>query len=77
MADNDTRTAESIAERFDFHPAPPGRQKTHQRVREGCKELARFLAANVPAGRERSLAFTKLEECMMWANKGIAQGGDK
>ena len=23
--------------------------------------------------RERSLAMTKLEECVMWANKGIAQ----
>lgn len=77
MAHNDTRTAESIAERFDVHPASPERQKTHQRVREACKALAEFIAANVPAGRERSLAFTKLEETMMWANKGVAQGGGK
>lgn len=26
----------------------------------------------VPQGRMRSLALTKLEECLMWANKGIA-----
>lgn len=77
MADNDARTAESIAARFDFHPASPERQRKHQRVREGCKVLAEFLTKNVPAGRERSLAFTKLEEVMFWANAGIARDGGK
>ena len=28
---------------------------------------------NVPDGREKSLAMTKLEECCMWANAGIAR----
>ncbi|MBM4525191.1 hypothetical protein GS462_11290 [Rhodococcus hoagii] len=77
MAHTDARTTESIAARFDVHPASPEQQRQHQRVREACKALAGFLADNVPAGRERSLAFTKLEETMMWANKGVAQGGGK
>jgi hypothetical protein len=32
-----------------------------------------MLLSLVPAGRELSLALTKLEEAMMWANDGIAR----
>lgn len=30
----------------------------------------------VPDSRERSLAFTKLEEAIMWANKGLSRHGE-
>lgn len=29
------------------------------------------LINNFPPGRERALALTKLEECVMWATKGL------
>lgn len=34
-------------------------------------ELLEDLIEQAPNGREKSLAFTKLEECVMWAVKGI------
>lgn len=36
-------------------------------------ELAVVIKDNCPESRERSLAFTKLEECVMWANAAIAR----
>lgn len=41
-------------------------------IREYCRELEDTIYAQVPDGREKSLALTKLEEVCMWANKGIA-----
>ena len=41
-----------------------------QEVRESCKALYETLK-KLPDCREKSLAITKLEECSMWANKGI------
>lgn len=40
-------------------------------IRNLCKILRNELEATMPECRERSLAITKLEECSMWANKGI------
>ena len=45
----------------------------HSNVRFACREAAKLFLATVPAGREQSLAITKLEEAMMWANAGIAR----
>lgn len=46
--------------------------------REALNDLQHYWLAteeailrNVPEGRERSLAITKLQECRMWANAGI------
>jgi hypothetical protein len=35
--------------------------------------MALEILCNVPPSRERSLALTKLEECIMHANAGIAR----
>lgn len=40
-------------------------------VRAVGKHLAETIGNNVAGGRERSLAFTHLEETVMWAVKGI------
>jgi hypothetical protein len=65
---------EDLDNRFDFHPAPNvEKQNEHASIRQACKRLAYELNSAVPEGREKSLAVTKLEECMMWANAGIAR----
>lgn len=65
---------EDIDNRFTFHPADTiERADSHQAVREACKDLAILLNHAVPDGREKSLAVTKIEEAMMWANAGIAR----
>ena len=38
-----------------------------------AQSLLDFIDEKVPAGREKSLAVTKLEESIMWAVKGLTQ----
>lgn len=60
--------------RFDYHPpSNPGVRQAHENVRFGCKNLANYLNGHLPEGREKSLAITKLEEVMFWANAAIAR----
>ena len=44
-------------------------------IRSKARALAHFIDKSVPDSREKSLAMTKLEECVMWANAGIARNG--
>lgn len=63
-----------LAHRFKFHPPDSqGKADAHAMVRAECQRLAEFVETVVPAGRECSLAITKIEECMMWSNAGLAR----
>ncbi|AHY26917.1 hypothetical protein SEA_NAIRB_1 [Mycobacterium phage Nairb] len=70
-------TPTSIADidnRFDFHQATTIEKKNdHASVRMAVKQLALQLDEELPPGREKSLAVTKLEEAMFWANAAIAR----
>ena len=44
-------------------------------VRYFAINLDTAISDNAPDSREKSLALTKLEECVMWANKAIALFG--
>jgi hypothetical protein len=60
---------------FDYHAPKEGQPKMYEAVRATLKEAAEFLDAVCPDSREKSLAFTKLEEAMFWANASIARTG--
>ncbi|MFM9430062.1 hypothetical protein [Arthrobacter sp. MP_2.3] len=62
-----------IEKRFTFHAADESKTASHQLVRDQVKGLAHYWDGNLPAGREKSLAITKLEEAMFWANASIAR----
>lgn len=65
-----------LGHRFDYHP--PQDEDTvgaHEAVRDGCSALAADFNGRLPECREKSLAITKLEEAMMWANAAIARSG--
>lgn len=63
---------QKIEQSFTYH-APKGDQPgRYLTLRNAAKELALMINESVPEGREKSLAITKLEEAIMWANKGIA-----
>lgn len=40
-------------------------------IKNRAEELLQFLLNNTQKSREQSLAITKLEECVMWAVKGV------
>lgn len=68
-------TTDQLRHRFRFHPATSqDRQDRHQRVRDACLNASEELVkATGAASREQSLAITKLEEAMFWANAAIAR----
>lgn len=62
-----------IENAFTYHAPKEGQPEKYQAIREKAKELAYLIKKLVPDSREQSLAMTKLEECSMWANAGIAR----
>ena len=58
---------------FTYHAPKEGQPAKYQAIREKAKELAYLVDGLVPESREQSPAITKLEECVMWANAGIAR----
>ncbi|HVI77812.1 MAG TPA: hypothetical protein VM715_06545 [Candidatus Acidoferrum sp.] len=71
-------THEQLAHRFAYHPpATDEKRKCHEHVREVCLIAAEeIVTLTGPSTREQSLAITKLEEAMFWANAAIARGDD-
>ena len=62
-----------LPRRFGYHAPDAERGRRHAEMRNHLLEVALTIDANVPDGREKSLAITHLEEAMFWANAGIAR----
>ncbi|MDM2104332.1 Uncharacterised protein [Mycobacteroides abscessus subsp. massiliense] len=77
MTYHDPNSSADIEHRFAFHAATTEEKRAeHGSVRAACKELAHKFDRDLPPGREKSLALTKLEEAMFWANAAIARNRD-
>jgi hypothetical protein len=64
---------QAIRDRFTYH-APKGDQaERYGAIRDAGGELARLIAAKCPDSRELSVALTKLDEVVFWANAAIAR----
>ena len=70
-------TPEEIENRFKYHAPDSDRVVLHTKIRTDCWALATELNELLPDGREKSIAITKLEEVMFWANASIARQGMK
>jgi len=67
-----------IRHRFAYHPPRDEAVKTlHEYVRTLLGDAAQVIDSIVPAGREKSLSITRLEESMMWANAAIARSKEE
>lgn len=64
---------EELNNRFTYHPPKEGQPEQYQELRECGKTLASLINVLVPDSREQSLALTKVEEAIFWANAGIAR----
>lgn len=65
---------DDLNNRFSYHaPSTEDVADTHEDIRQECQNLATFIVLYTPESREQSLAVTKLEEVMYWANAAIAR----
>ena len=63
-----------IETRFTYHePKGDWQMRRYEEIRKRAREFALYLSASCPECRELSLAITKLEEVVMWANAAIAR----
>lgn len=78
----DKRTNDQMASAFTYHPpdaraVPAGGRAPqvdrYNYLRDTAGRLGNDVARLCPPSRERSLALTKLEEAVMWANAAIAR----
>lgn len=65
-----------IERNFTYHPPNDEQREIYQEIRDRAKYLALLLNDICPDSREKSLALTKLEESVFWANASIARNGD-
>lgn len=67
-------TAEELERRFKYHAPNDATRDLHQDVRVTVIGFARFLDQTLPGdSREKSLAFTALEESQFWAHAHLAR----
>jgi hypothetical protein len=62
-----------IENNFKYHAPKNDQSQRYVEIREKAKELAYLINGLAPDSREMSLALTKLEESVMWANAAIAR----
>lgn len=65
-------TSTQIENTFSYHKPFGTQADRYFAIRENAKKLAYALGAMCPPSREKSLAFTHLQEAVMWANASIA-----
>lgn len=58
---------------FTYHASSPEQAEKYTKLRAHAKVVAGQMLEMCPQSRERSLALTKLEESIMWANASIAR----
>lgn len=62
-----------IEKNFTYHPPKDDQTARYISIRSAAHDFALLINQFCPDSREKSLAFTKLEECVMWANAAIAR----
>ncbi len=65
--------ANDLKKRFTYHPPIADQTQRYEDIRRNAYSLAGLIDALCPESREKSLALTKLDETVMWANASIAR----
>lgn len=64
---------EDLENRFTYHPPKGDQAARYEHFRKLGLELALQIGVECPDSREKSIALTKLDEVVMWANAAIAR----
>lgn len=64
---------DELTKRFTYHPPKNNQPERYVGLRGAAKGLAELIVELTPKSREQSLALTKLEEAIFWANASIAR----
>lgn len=62
-----------LENRFTYHSPSSDQVLVYEEIRNQAKWYATYLNSVLPDSREKSLAFTALEETVFWANASIAR----
>ena len=73
LISEEERVHEDLKNRFTYHAPKEGQPEMYEAIRGEGFGLACTLTALCPKSRELSLALTKLEEVVFWANASIAR----
>jgi hypothetical protein len=65
--------ADDLENRFTWHPPKGDQAVRYERIRSDARQFAAMINDLVPDSREKSLAITRLEEAVMWANAAIGR----
>jgi hypothetical protein len=65
--------AKRLERDFTYHPPKETQPMRYEEIRSLAKEFAEIILLDCPRSRETSLALTKLEEAVFWANASIAR----
>lgn len=65
---------QTIDRNFTHHPPAGNQAERYGDIRNRAGELAQLVSVLAPPSRELSLAVTKIEEAVFWANAAIARG---
>ena len=67
------KNRKDLVARFTRHDTPEQGLADMDTIRQVAFGLAEFIQETMPSCRESSLAVTRLEEAVFWANAGIAR----
>jgi hypothetical protein len=65
--------AAELETRFTYHPPTADQPEKYTTLRDHAHTIAKLIVVLTPESREQSLALTKLEESVFWANAAIAR----
>lgn len=69
----DDKMRERIERDFSYHPPTDDHLSRYTGIRAHARALALCIAESTPASREQSVALTKLDEVVMFADAAIAR----
>lgn len=62
---------------YKYHEPSDAQVEVYDKIRGAARGFAEVVLKESKPSREQSLALTKIEEAMMWANAGVARNEDR